>query len=163
MNRKYSISVVAAIFCILGVVAAQFVLGMPHQTPCQNVPERFSIGYEQSTTSTGIQLQIQHEGGDTIDPEQLIIQIEGRENRTGQELGLTSGFSAGDTLTVQNLRSGQAVRIYFQQPATPDPRFWRLECSAYSALLDEYTVKKKSRAVTFHANPKYQTMTQFRH
>jgi hypothetical protein len=140
MNRKYAIIIIGLLLCIVSVAGIHFVLSLGHVYDSSN-PLRSTYDYNEETDQSGrTTLTILHTGGEFLEPERMIIEISGRENQTGTELGLSEKFGAGDTITIENLSTGQNVSVYYRVPSPSN--CGPPNCETYdTGQVLQYTVK----------------------
>jgi flagellin-like protein len=104
-----------AITVILAAVIGTFVLGLGDQV--ESAPQAsFDFDYDDTGSS---ELTIRHRGGDSIDPSNVEIRVDGQDvadsGGASYSTSLTSfsSFSAGNEVVVTGVSSGQNVDIVF--------------------------------------------------
>ncbi len=125
---------------ILAFGTADVVLRMGYEDPpCPQTPQ-FAADFDQVAHENGTSVVVRHLGGDTVDPDNLIVSVAG-SNLTGNELGLEGPFTANDTISVDQLAPKQTVKVYTHQPEPSDGGFGGPDCSADTRLIETYTIK----------------------
>jgi flagellin-like protein len=97
-----------AITVILAAVIGTFVLGLGDQVSNTSPSASFSFDYDSTTED----LTITHDGGDSLEGANLNVKTTGT---------LSGGFAntevtAGDSITVQTVKSGDTVRVVWTSP-----------------------------------------------
>jgi flagellin-like protein len=118
-----------AITVILAAVIGTFVLGLGGSVQETAPQAQFTFDYD----SGAGELNITHDGGDSIDPARITVPNVNESGNTWDGFGastVTSGqIQAGDSATVSSLSAGQSVRVV-----------WTSQSGDNSATLAEFTV-----------------------
>ncbi|WP_247728566.1 type IV pilin [Halovivax limisalsi] len=66
---------------------------------------------EFATTLEGDQLTIRHAGGNTVDPADVVLQVDGERRGTWADHGDSSTVAEGSSITLDGVASGDRLRI----------------------------------------------------